>query len=237
MSRTVLVTGASTGIGAAIAAERVRAGWRVIDVSRRVAERIPAVVHVSADLTTPDGIERAAQAAAEHGATAIVHNAGMIRPALLADVTLDDLDALVALHLKAAIRIAQAALPAMRAAGSGRILLVASRAALGLATRTGYAATKAGMIGMARTWALELAREGVTVNVVSPGPVESEMLDEVVVGDEARARVAAAIPVGRIGRPEDVAAVVGFFLSDAASFVTGQNLYVCGGTSVGTFAL
>jgi 3-oxoacyl-[acyl-carrier protein] reductase len=238
VTQTCVVTGASAGIGTAIAAERVAAGWRVLNIARRPSSvPHPAITDVHADLTSAEGIAAAAKAAAASGATALVHNAGAIRPALLVDVTLADLDALVCLHLKTAIALAQAMLPAMRAAGHGRIVLIASRAALGLTTRTAYSATKAGMIGMARTWALELAPEGITVNVVSPGPIESEMFDAVVTEAAARDWLAAAIPVRRIGRPEDVAGAVGYFLSDAAGFVTGQNLFVCGGTSVGSLAL
>ena len=112
--------------------------------------------------------------------TTVVHNAGVIRAALLADVKLDDLDALVDLHLGCAIQLVQAALPAMRAQHFGRIVLLSSRAALGLATRTSYSATKAGMLGMARTWALELAPDGITVNVVAPGPIRTDMFYDVV---------------------------------------------------------
>ena len=100
-----------------------------------------------------------------------MHNAGVIRPALLADASAADLAALSRLHLGAALMLVQAALPAMRAARYGRIVLISSRAVLGLATRTAYAATKAGLIGMARTWALELGPDGITVNAVAPGPI------------------------------------------------------------------
>ena len=115
---------------------------------------------------------------------------------------------------------------------------MSTRAVVGLEKRTVYSATKAGMIGMARTWALELAEHGVTVNVVAPGAVEdTEMFHDVVEkGSELEARVAERIPVGRIGRPSDVARAVDFFLSDGAGFVTGQTLFVCGGSSVGNMS-
>ena len=131
----------------------------------------------------------------------MIHNAGVIRPALLPDVKLDDLDALVNLHLAAAVSLTQAALPAMRDARFGRIVLLSSRAALGLATRTSYSATKAGMIGMARTWALELAPQGITVNVVAPGPIQTDMFHEVIpVGSPKVEQVAAGHP-GQTPRP------------------------------------
>ena len=117
----------------------------------------------------------------------------------------------------------------------GRIVLMSSRGALGLATRTNYAATKAGMVGMARTWALELAGDGITVNVVAPGPIaDTEMFRSIVPENSEREKaLAAAIPVKRLGQSEDVARAVMFFCDPANGFVTGQTLYVCGGASLG----
>jgi NAD(P)-dependent dehydrogenase (short-subunit alcohol dehydrogenase family) len=153
-------------------------------------------------------------------------------------VKLEDLGALVNLHLSAAVLLVQAALPAMKAANFGRVVLVSSRAVLGLPTRTSYSATKAGMLGMARTWALELAPHGVTVNVVAPGPVKTANFHSIIPEDPAAvAKVEAAIPVKRLGQPGDVARAVLFFAERDAGFVTGQVLYVCGGTSVGTLTL
>jgi NAD(P)-dependent dehydrogenase (short-subunit alcohol dehydrogenase family) len=170
--------------------------------------------------------------------TTLVHNAGVIRPALLPEVELEDLDALVNLHLGSAVLLVQAALPTMRERQFGRILLMSSRAALGAQTRTSYSATKAGMLGMARTWALELARDGITVNVVAPGPVHTEMFYDVIpAGSEREQKLAASIPVGRVGEPGDVARAVSFFIHPDAGFITGQTLYVCGGASLGSIAL
>jgi NAD(P)-dependent dehydrogenase (short-subunit alcohol dehydrogenase family) len=167
-----------------------------------------------------------------------VHNAGVIRPALLPEVKLEDFQALANLHLAAAISLVQAALPSMKQAGYGRVVLVSSRAVLGLPTRTSYSATKAGMLGLARTWALELAPLGVTVNVVAPGPVRTANFHGVVPeGSPQVERVAQAIPVKRLGEVDDVARAVMFFAARDAGFVTGQVLYVCGGTSVGTLTL
>ncbi|MDZ7810774.1 MAG: SDR family oxidoreductase [Arhodomonas sp.] len=148
-------------------------------------------------------------------------------------------DALTHLHLGAAITLVQAALPAMRERGFGRVVLLSSRAAQGLQTRTSYSATKAGMIGMARTWALELAPAGVTVNVVAPGPVRStDMFHGVVpAGSDKEAQLAAGVPVGRLGEPADVARAVAFLAAPENGFITGQTLYVCGGTSLGGLSL
>ena len=126
----------------------------------------------------------------------------------------------------------------MRAAHYGRVVLMSSRAALGLATRTNYSATKAGMVGKARTWALELAPEGITVNVVAPGPIRTDMFYDVVdEGSDKEKAIAAGIPVKRLGESADVARAVRFFVEPENSFVTGQVLYVCGGTSVGSLTI
>jgi 3-oxoacyl-[acyl-carrier protein] reductase len=153
-------------------------------------------------------------------------------------VKLEDFDALVNLHLAAPVVLMQAVLPAMKAAGFGRVVLVSSRAVLGLPTRTSYSATKAGMLGMARTWALELAPAGITVNVVAPGPIRTANFHSVIPeGSPQVEKIAQAIPVKRLGEAGDVARAVLFFADRDAGFVTGQVLYVCGGTSVGTLTL
>ena len=239
-SRVAAVTGGSAGIGRAICEDLLAQGYEVVSLARRPAE----IDHPKLHSLEVDLADRAAtaQAAAElvrrFEVTTVVHNAGVIRPALISDVNLDDLDALVDLHLGCAIQLVQAALPAMRAQRFGRVVLLSSRAALGLQTRTSYSATKAGMLGMARTWALELAPEGITVNVVAPGPIRTEMFYDVVeAGSEKERALAASVPVRRLGESADVARAVRFFADPASSFVTGQVLYVCGGTSVGSLAL
>jgi NAD(P)-dependent dehydrogenase (short-subunit alcohol dehydrogenase family) len=174
--------------------------------------------------------------AVESPATTVIHCAGVTREKPLEDATLEDLDALAHLHLGAAMSLVQANLPAMKAAHFGRIVLVSTRAVLGLAKRTVYSATKAGMISLARTWSLELAQHGITANAVAPGPIaETEMFHDIIPRDSAKFdSLAKSIPVGRAGTPADVARAIMFFASPEASFVTGQTLFVCGGTSVGS---
>jgi NAD(P)-dependent dehydrogenase (short-subunit alcohol dehydrogenase family) len=234
-----LVTGGSAGIGRAVVEGLLRSHDEVISLDIQPGEPLPNVRQIQVDLTDSAATQQAAaEIARAHAVTTIVHNAGAIRPALLADVELADFHALVNLHLGAGILLAQAALPAMKAARYGRIVLVSSRAVLGLATRTSYAATKAGMLGMARTWALELAPLGITVNVVAPGPIQTANFHGIVPeGSPQVERVIQAIPVKRLGQPDDVARAVLFFAARDAGFVTGQVLYVCGGTSVGTLTL
>jgi NAD(P)-dependent dehydrogenase (short-subunit alcohol dehydrogenase family) len=236
-----IVTGGSTGIGAAICRRMVEAGHDVVSLARRRPEWSHKALHsVEVDLTDAKATATAAAGVAkEFPVATVVHNAGAVRASLLPDVQQEDLHDLTQLHLGAAILIVQAVLPGMRERNFGRIVLISSRAALGLQTRTVYSATKAGMIGMARTWALELAPSGITVNVVAPGPIaDTEMFREVIPADSAReAPLAKAIPVGRLGRADDVARAVLFFADPANSFVTGQLLYVCGGASVSSFNL
>jgi NAD(P)-dependent dehydrogenase (short-subunit alcohol dehydrogenase family) len=236
-----IVTGGSAGIGATICRRLIAGGYDVVSLARRRPQWSDKALHaVEVDLTDPRATEQvAADVVRQFAVGTVVHNAGVIRPNLLPDVKQQDLHDLAQLHLGAAILIVQAVLPGMRQRKFGRIVLISSRAALGLQTRTAYSATKAGMVGMARTWALELAPDGITVNVVAPGPIaDTEMFREVIPeGSERETALAKSIPVGRLGRGEDVARAVSFFADPENSFVTGQLLYVCGGTSVASFSL
>jgi 3-oxoacyl-[acyl-carrier protein] reductase len=237
---TAIVTGASGGIGRAIAEALLEAGHHVVSLDRRKPDWSHAKLEpVLVDLFDPKATTDAAKdVAARHAVSHVVHNAGIIRPNLIEQVTAEDIAALSQLHLGAALTLVQAALPGMKERHFGRVILIASRAALGAATRTAYSATKSGMFGMARTWALETAAHGITVNVVAPGPVESDMFYEVIPKDSPKVdQLARSIPVGRIGRPGDVARAVMFFASRDADFITGQSLYVCGGASIGSIGL
>jgi len=235
---TAIVTGGSAGIGRAIVEQLLKKNSEVVSLDLQPpALKHERLKHVDVDLTDAAATQGVAESLAKaHRVTTLIHNAGTIRPALLPDVKLEDLEALVQLHLGAALILLQAALPAMKSAGYGRVVLVSSRAVLGLPTRTSYATTKAGMLGMARTWALELAPQGITVNVVAPGPIETDNFYSVVPRGQGE-RVAQAIPVKRLGQPGDVARAVMFFADRNNGFITGQVLYVCGGTSVGSLAL
>ena len=150
------------------------------------------------------------------------------------DVTLNDFNAVMDLNLRAPMLLAQSLMPAMRAAQFGRIINIASRAALGKEERTAYAASKAGLLGMTRTWALEMASFGITVNAIGPGPIATELFTSGNHPDHPKTKkIMANIPVQRMGQPEDVAHAVALFLDDRAGFITGQVLYVCGGITVG----
>ena len=235
---TAIVTGGSAGIGLEVVKQLLKDGEEVVSLDLKPSPQKKAR-HLAVDLTDPAATAwAAAEIAKKHQVTTLIHNAGTIRPALLPEVKIEDLNALVNLHLSAAVILLQACLPAMKAAGFGRVVLVSSRAVLGLPTRTSYSATKAGMLGMARTWALELAPQGITVNVVAPGPIETDNFHSIVPrGSPQVDKVTQSIPVKRLGQAGDVARAVLFFAHRDNGFVTGQVLYVCGGTSVGTLTL
>jgi len=237
---TTIITGGSAGIGRAIAQQLLDQGREVVSIDVQPSGLAhPKLRHVRVDLSDTEATRRAAaEIARDHAVTTVIHNAGVIRPALLSEVKVQDLNALANLHVSAAVLLVQAALPTMRSARFGRIVLVSSRAVLGLPKRTSYSATKAAMLGLARTWALELAPDGITVNVVAPGPIKTANFHgEIPEGSPQVDRVIQSIPVKRLGQPEDVARAVMFFADRDAGFVTGQVLYVCGGTSVGTLTL
>jgi NAD(P)-dependent dehydrogenase (short-subunit alcohol dehydrogenase family) len=158
----------------------------------------------------------------------------MVRPALLDDTTVEDFDAVIALNLRSAMLCVQGVLPGMRHARFGRIVSISSRASLGKELRTAYSASKAALHGMTRTWALELAKDGITVNAVAPGSIDTELFRRANPPDDPRTpAIIAAIPVGRIGTPDDIANAVAFFLDRRSGFVTGQVMFVCGGLTVG----
>jgi NAD(P)-dependent dehydrogenase (short-subunit alcohol dehydrogenase family) len=234
---TALVTGASQGIGQAIARRLAADGLTIVnlDVALPAPGTPEAEHHVAVDLADRTATAAAlTRATAAHAITRLVNNAGIVQAVDLAGTTLADLDRTVQVNLRAALQCAQAVLPTMRTARFGRIVNIASRVVLGKEFRTAYAATKAGIAGFTRTWALELGADGITVNTIGPGPIATSMFERANPPDSPRTRaIIESIPVGRMGTAEDVANAVAFFLDERASFVTGQMLYVCGGLSAG----
>lgn len=235
MSDYALVTGGSRNIGAAIAQRLKADGLKVITLDIIEPEHDASDLHLSVDLTDSEATHKAiAEVAAEHPVTRIVNNAGIVRPASFEDTRPEDVDAVLALNLRGTIVATQAVAPAMKRAGYGRIVNIASRVVQGKEHRTAYAASKAGLVGMTKTWALELGRAGITANVVGPGPIRTSLFEAAnPPGAERTKKILEAIPVGRMGEPEDIADAVSFFASKSSGFVTGQVLYVCGGMTVG----
>jgi 3-oxoacyl-[acyl-carrier protein] reductase len=237
---TALITGGSKGIGADLGQRLLERGYRVISLARHVPDwSHDNLEHVAVDLLDAAAVaEVAADIASRHEVTHLVHNAGLIWPNLIEDAKPEDIAGLAQLHLGSALTLVQACLPAMKARNFGRVMFNGSRAALGVPTRTAYSATKAGMVGMARTWALELAPHGITVNVIAPGPILTDNFWGIIPkGSERETELAKRIPVGRLGTVEDVTNAFLFFCDPANSFVTGQTLYVCGGASIGSVTL
>jgi NAD(P)-dependent dehydrogenase (short-subunit alcohol dehydrogenase family) len=234
MSPTTLITGASRGIGRNIAERLASAGHEIINLSRnRPKDNFPGVTY-TVDLADADAAKQTlTDVTANYSIDNLVNNAAMIEVGTLEQIDLADVDRMLDLNIRAAILTMQAVLPAMKAKRRGRVVNIGSRAALGKTGRTVYAATKAALAAMTRTWALELAKDGITVNTVAPGPIATQMLrDSSPADDPATKAFLAAIPIGRVGKPADVAAAVAFFVSEDASYITGQTLYVCGGLSI-----
>lgn len=232
--RTALVTGATQGIGAAIV-DRLRAkGWRVVGIARRAPDAFDGAFYACDVGDAGDLAATLERIRAEQSVDAVVNNVGAAVIQETGQVTEAALEEMWRVNVRAAVDATQCFLPGMRARGWGRIVNLASGAVLGKPGRVGYAATKAALIGMTRTMAIDLAAEGVTANVVAPGQIETELFLANNPKDDPRTITnLAGIPAKRLGEPREVAEAVAFFLSDAASYVTGQTLYVCGGLTVG----
>lgn len=237
-SRTALVTGGSSGIGLAICRSLAARGWTVHNFDLQPQPEDSPALFTQADLGDEDALARALEQRVAAGPiVGLVNNVAAIRPAPIEDTRLADFDWQIRVTSRSALQCAQAVLPGMRANGFGRIVNISSRAALGKELRSGYAAAKGAINALTRTWALELAPQGITVNAVAPGPIATAAFKAANPADSPRTRrIAEGIPVQRLGEPSEVAHAVEFFMDPRAAFVTGQVLHVCGGITVGLAA-
>ncbi|PRY64852.1 NAD(P)-dependent dehydrogenase (short-subunit alcohol dehydrogenase family) [Vreelandella songnenensis] len=231
-----VVTGGARNIGQAIALRLQQDGYRVIVLDIVEPEAPSLKEHAyQVDLSDVAATQQLLLKVTEGLPVAcLVNNVGIVAPALLDDTDIDDFDTLMHLNVRAALVCTKALLSKLRESGNGRIVFNASRVVLGKEARTLYSATKGAVQAMARTWALELAQDGITVNCVAPGPIATTAFWANNPPDSERARrIIDNVPVGRMGQPEEVAHAVSFFCDQRSGFITGQTLFVCGGVTVG----
>ena len=233
-NQCVLVTGATKGIGWAISQRLADLGCHVVGLARHTQDiDFPGYLY-SCDLANAGETEDILRVIREkYPVDAIVNNVGIVKPEPLGEIDLASLYDVYDLNVRVAVQVTQAFVASMKARHEGRIVNICSRVTQGAPNRTSYAAAKNALIACTRTWALELAPYGITVNAVSPGPVETELFRlNSPVGSDAEKAALESIPMGRLGRPTDVAAAVTFLLSAEAGFITGQELGVDGGGSL-----
>ena len=232
--RVVVVTGASRGIGAACAAAFLDQGDIVVALSRSHGGTPEGAEFIRCDLSEHGAVDHAIdEVVTRHGRIdVLVANAGITKDQLAVRMTDEDFDHVVTTNLLGTFRCARGALKRMIRQRSGRIIMVSSIGAfMGLPGQANYAASKAGIVGMARALAREVGTRSITVNVLAPGLIATEMTD--VLGEERLATMVAQIPLGRIGHAQDVASAAVFLASPGASYITGAVLSIDGGLGMG----
>lgn len=223
--RHAVVTGASSGIGEAIVNRLLAEGWQVTGLSRRgVSRETPALNSISVDISDPEALRSALRTIPTP--QAVIHAAGMMAAAPLGQLESDIGASLWRLHVQACEIMFNHFAPGM--ASGGRLIAIGSRTSRGAAGRSQYVATKAAMVGMFRSWAAELAPRGITANIVAPGATQTPMLS----APGRETSPPKCPPIGRLIKPEEVAGLVNFLLSEEAAAITGQEMVICGGASL-----
>jgi 3-oxoacyl-[acyl-carrier protein] reductase len=233
MSRVVLVTGGARGIGLACAQRFAALGDRVA-VTYNSSPPPEGLFGVQCDVTSASSVDAAFAAVEAHfgPVEVLVSNAGITKDGLLLKMSEESFTSVIDTNLTAAYRVAKRATPSMLRARSGRIILVSSVVGLlGSAGQANYAASKAGLVGLARSLARELGSRSITVNVVAPGPVETDMT--AALGDKRLAELTDAVPLGRMASPDEIAGVITFLASPDAAYITGAVIPVDGGLGMG----
>lgn len=233
--RVAFVTGGSRGIGLAVARRLAAAGHDVAVGSRTEPTDLdPGLTWFECDITDEDSVDRAFAAIEDKlgPPTILVANAGLTKDGLVLRMKDDDFTGVVNANLSGSFRAAKRAVKPMMKARWGRIVFVSSVVgSLGQAGQANYAASKAGLVGLARSLAREFASRGITVNLVAPGPIKTDMLESI--GEDGIDAMSKMVPLGRIGDPDDVAAAIEFLTSEAAGYITGASLAVDGGLGMG----
>jgi NAD(P)-dependent dehydrogenase (short-subunit alcohol dehydrogenase family) len=245
-NRVAMISGAARGIGKATAIKMVREGASVsfLDIlrqeSKQTAKELKAMggkaLAILTDVSHKEEVNKAVEQTLRHFGRVdiLVNNAGVVNPGLLEEVKEKDWEEVIGVNLKGTFYCTQAVLPAMKKNRYGKIVNIGSRASLGKELRTVYSAAKAGLIGVTRTWALELAQYNINVNYIGPGPIATELFQANNPVDSPRTKaIIKGVPLKRMGQPEDVANLASFLASEEASYITGQVIFICGGLSVG----
>lgn len=232
--QVVLVTGASRGIGRAASEKLAQQGFQVVGLARTAGDGTFPGTFVACDLSDSGATRKAlAGISDKFEVDAIVNNYGVSGKQSLGEIESSELSRIFDQNVRVAMEVTQHFIASMKARKYGRIVNVASRTIGGGAHRSSYSAAKSALVGCTKSWALELAEHGITVNAVAPGPVETEMFRRSrPKGSEDELRLIASIPVKRLGQPGEIAAAIGFLASQDAGFITGQVLGVDGGGSI-----